>query len=202
VEEPEAVAADDNRPSGVYKGVTTTDNESGTVKAVIATDESTGTAQVTLGSAVYTATQFGIDEDGQGNTVYTFSGPGFTLVIVATPGGDLVGVDLDIDGEDDLDVDLAKEHSDQLVKCFEGTWSGQVDGTPWSGTWNFIVVDTYIQGSYKGDDDGSYDGAISGSSATIDLGSGSANGTFSGDCASGGWQIYSYAGFWSGCRTL
>lgn len=202
VEEPEAVPADDNRPTGVYKGVATTPDDSGTLKAVVETDESSGTAVVIFGGNKYIATSFSIDTDGQGNTVYTFSGGGFTLIIVVTSTGDIVSVTLDIDGEGDIGVDMAKESSTQLVKCYEGTWSGNVDGIIWNGTWNFIIVGSYLQGSYKGDTSGSYVGQVNGSSLDIDLYSGSAQGSLGGDCASGNWALIGYTGTWSGCRTL
>ena len=194
---PEALPADDNRPTGIYKGVVTGDGISGTLKAEIATDEQTGSCRMVVNGATLDAGSFSIDAVGP-DSEYTFTAERYVFVLLLAPNGEVKDASVELDGAS-VNVDVAKEDSTTLVRCFEGGWSG----SGYSGVWNVIVAGETLEGTYDGDDYGSYTGTVSGNSATIYQGESElAQGTFSGDEASGSWSTSGVSGAWSGKRTL
>ena len=74
VDAPEAIAADDQRSAGVYKGALTADDCSGVIKVTVASDESTGALQVAVDGKVFTASSFTITADGSNVVVTQRSG--------------------------------------------------------------------------------------------------------------------------------
>jgi hypothetical protein len=195
---PDAIPADDHRPTGVYKGVLTGTDETGTVMASVSTDQTEGSAVVAEGGDVYTASSFEID-DVDGNPQYTFSSNVFVFIfLVSSADGEVISASLTLNGVE-IHIDLVKETSDELVKAFEGTWSG----SGYDGYWNFAVKGSYLVGSFYGDEMGHYTGTIAGSEASIQMGGYPlATGHVGSDTASGSWHLEEWVGSWSGKRTL
>jgi len=198
-DEPDAIPADDNRSTGVYKAVLTGSNSTGTVKATVATDESTGSCEMTVDDEDYEADDFQIDSEGE-YVVYTFSSGDFVVEIVVAADGTIIRVTVTVNDEP-MEATMIKEESDQLVKCFEGTWTSSDDD---SGIWNFITYGSALQGYSDGNGGMDFSGEVSGSSVTIyayemEV----AHGTISGDKITGTYDVVDVSsGAWEGYRTL
>jgi len=196
VDKPDAIPADDNRSSGVYKGVLTGSNSTGNLKAMIATDESTGSCDVTVDDEDDKADDFEIDSAGE-DVQYTFSSDDFEVVIVISSDGTVVSVTVTVKGNS-MEATVMKETSDQLVKGFEGTWKGTDNDT---GIWNLIMYGSTLQGYSSGG--GNFYGDVSGSKVTIYIyETEAAQGTISGDKITGTYDVDESSGTWEGYRTL
>lgn len=223
---PQGLPADDNRPTGLFKGVIAGEDLTGTVEVVISTDQTIGDAHLNLPDGDKDADSFSID-DGEDGVVYTFNGSDFTMTLEIADNGDVLRDLLELGGED-VDLDLFKESSEDLVECFEGTWievhseevladyqeSGEELPDPLGGIWNFAVRDAELVGSFAGDAGGSLRGIVEPSVRTVEiwitsdleaaLADGreeSAEGELPDDSATGTWHYWS-SGTWAGLRTL
>ncbi len=195
---PEALPADDHRPTGIYKGVVTGGDNTGTVRVDISSDETTGKLQLVVDGKPRTATSFSIDQQGD-STVYTFTGDGFTVVLVVAADGTVGSVTVTVDGTT-LDATLAKETSESLVQAFEGTWSGQ----DFSGTWNFVAAGGALSGTFDGSDSGAFVGTASEGRIELTLPEGGplGVGSQSGDSVQGTFEKSGVSGTWMGLRRL
>lgn len=213
---PEAVAADDGRPTGVYKGVIYGGTWSGTVKATIATNQSVGTCDIKTAGKTYSSGNFTSSltsaltsaDDQTGNTSHTFSGTDFTFVLVLDGSGNVVSSEVTLSG-DAVGVSMAKESSTLLVECFEGTWLNLTDQD--TGIWNLVLYGTQLLGGATAPPSqggwGIVTGTLDGLEIIVDNppGSGrSASGKLSedGSTMSGTWAWPDAHGTWNGHRTL
>lgn len=212
---PEAVAADDGKPSGVYKGILAGETVTGTIKVVIKSDLSAASCEVRSGGETLTSASFSsalrgalTDSESRAlgqNTTYTFSGTGFAFTLVLDSAtGDVVSSTMVLDGST-VPVATTKETSTTLVECFEGTWAQSKGGSE-TGIWNFVLYGTSIIGSSNG---GTFTGTVSGNTISIAIpgaDGGSASGNFSSNhqSLSGSWTGAGGAvgGTWTGNRTL
>ena len=203
---PEALPADDGKPSGVYKGVVAGEKLSGTIKVNIQISSFVlGTCDLVVNNQSYQSTKVEATQGPYSYNKYTFTGSSFILVLSINLGdGSVRSSSLTLNGVK-LSTAIAKETSTQLVGCFQGTWSG----TGLSGIWNLVVTGDQIKGIFRGATSGSFSGAINGDSFSVKLNSFlckeecKASGTLSGKTASGTWTFTKdYTGTWSGVRTL
>lgn len=131
---PEAVAANDNSGKGIYKGLFV--GSSGTIKFNIANSGSTIDAVLILNDVTIPLTTTATYDIANGFEGYfTNSTSGVSIGFYVTADGlDYAVFDLEIDGHPDAMIEVVKELSTALVKVFEGTYSG--DG---NGTFNMLV---------------------------------------------------------------
>ena len=198
---PDAVPADDRRPAGEYKGVLTAVDTSGAIRITLRGDNqgaaSEGSCLATVDGHAYSAAELQVDGTGEpGGVSYTFNGPGFRVLLQLAETGDVRDAEVWLDDRQ-VRADVIKELSTALVRCYEGSWGG--GGV--QGTWNFIVRDSDLQGTYDGDNSGRYSGQVSGESVEITDGV-EAAGSIRGDRADGTWSAFGLSGSWSGRRTL
>ena len=222
---PEAVPADDGKPSGIYKGVYANSeaNTSGVLRIEIATDHSSGSAVATGdGTDIEADDSFSVDDQGE-EIVFQFIGDKIDIeLILDTSLGSVRAIEMAIDGEDQK-VTVDKEDSDALVQCYVGTWEGKEDNDPESeafeGYWNYLLKEGDIQGMYGGYSSGGLCGALSNERVELwdfgstgdparcdefdsgDEGDPLASGKQNGERASGSWSMYDlYSGTWTGTR--
>jgi len=202
---PEAVAADDGMPTGVYKGVLFGGGVSGNVKATIATDQSTGTCQIKTGGQTYNSSDFTASITRAVGMTYTFSNSNFTLILVLDDAGKVASVTLTLSGND-IGASVAKEQSTVLVECFEGTWTQTVGGGD-HGIWNVAIHGSRFVGGATGPD-GSWSvitGTMDGLQFIVDNPEGqTGTGSLSKDrkTVSGTWEWPGASGTTEGQRTL
>jgi len=208
VTEPEAQSIYDTSHFGIYKGVITgfdyTLNEpkSGTYKITI--HESEYSVDMTYMDSSYTFQTTDTTEQIEGTEYsYTFSktfaSAVYTLIIILEDDGEVQETTFTVDSDEILAVSV-KETSTGLVKCFEGTYSGDA----W-GAWNMLMQNNRVYGAY---DSGTFDGQfiadyidgefewVAGFPQPDPL-----TADFNGEEATGTWGIDTMLGTWAGKRT-
>ncbi len=203
VTKPDALAADDTKDTGVYKGAFGNSSLSGTVKVDIEDSSGTGsTVNLNYNTKAESVLTF---QSKTGNTFY-FSGNGSTFSIEIGSDGsvDPATQNLIINSEN-MTIAVIKETSEALIKVYEGTFTGTGD----PGVWNMVVKGEEFGGIYStsdGSDYGVIKGSISNDTVSGDFNDGDSNNTISGavsgDTMSGDWNLNEYNGTWSGKRTL
>jgi hypothetical protein len=169
---PSALAANNNSSAGVYKGVLV--GSSGYFKLSV----KNGTEEVTCSfmfdgkEATLTSTSFANWTPGQAisNAVFsgTWDGKAVSLTFSCDANGANPQVSVTVPGHT-VSATIYKETSTTLVKCYEGTYSGQAEGQTVTGTFNFIVTGTKMYGFRKdAQSSGFISGTISGSTLTLD----------------------------------
>ena len=218
VNAPEALAADDGRPSGIYKGVFVCGEISGNIRIEIATDHSSGSMGIRAGGVDYAADQdFGVVDAGDGITEFQFEGTDFVALLWLESDGDVRIFELDFAGCASS-ASLEKETSTELVRLFEGVWYESSD-PDFEGWWNLWIRADRSGGVYNGADASALCGELEGEqlrleryySDTYDATCAAytpsaetplATGTVIDDMSSGTWgPIFDYQGAWHGFRT-
>lgn len=195
---PEALATEDLKSGGIYKGVIV--GSSGMF--VVRLQKGVKHITITLDGVSKELSPTGLVDWTTGlpikNAVFV-SGDWQAIFSVGATG--LVpSLTLDIPGHANAQVVILKETSKAIVRAYEGTYAGSE-----SGTWNFIIQAQALVGVSR-----SADGLTSQSiygladGTTLNLTAPVGTGTLSGDNASGTWQGSSagVSGTWTGKRVL
>ncbi len=190
---PDALQADDQLATGVYKGVLVGEVATGTIMVDVKTDQTSGVCKIVKDGQLYESTDMAIT---QGSVIYTFTHENYTFTLEVTETGEIIGTQL-VFGSEDIETVIVKEKSDTLVECFEGDWTGN-----YSGVWNFVIAKNIVTGRYDGDSSNDFTGTVSDNKLVIKTSGGSdlATGTRSSDKVSGQWNYFDETGGWSGIR--
>lgn len=196
---PEALAAENGKSGGIYKGAVVGSSGVITVRLQNGVKEIVITIDGTSKTLTTTALDAWVSGDLIKNAVF-LSADGWQATFSVTATGGNPSVLLSIPGHSNVVAAMFKELSTALVRVYEGTYSGTA-----SGTWNFAIQGPALIGVYRSADNqttGSIYGIVD--SSTISLDSPSGTGTLSGNSASGSWQTSSPggAGTWTGNRIL
>jgi hypothetical protein len=199
---PLAKAEFDSSNFGIYKGVII--GSSGVITINIKND---GNINATLLIDGVSTTYSSVEEVtlNQPITNLTFTSNNNTFdVNVSASGDDISVVSSNITGHLDATFNVVKEYATDLVKCYQGTYTGASD----NGVFNIIILDQDLYGLSQSNafpetdtlflNGGYIDNVISGT-----FSGGTFVGTTSGNTISGSWQNTSQeSGTWTGQRTL
>jgi hypothetical protein len=205
VDSPEALAANDNSGKGIYKGLVV--GSSGTVKINIDNDGD-GVLSITLkidNHTINLTTEASYTENGFEGYFYGTLNTTNDVVIgfyVNSTGTDMEVFGVEIPGHDDVTIEVEKEKSNKLIMVFEGTFSGDSEGTL-----NLVVSDDEWKAIARptgsnSDDEAEFEGDISGSTLTCNCGDVEIEGSISGDNITGTWVTPEESGTWKAKRTL
>ena len=196
---PQAKAIYDSSNFGIYKGVFV--GSTGTVLVNI-NNEGELTAKRTIkGSSSFYTSAESVTEDlpiegltfSNGSSSFDFS--------VSAVGGNASVSSINIIGHPNASIEIIKELSDDLVKCYVGGFGGDD-----SGTFNLIIQGNAIYGLAKSNgDDSSFSlgGVKSGASISGSFEGGGFSGSENGNNISGTWEnSLLESGTWSGTRKL
>jgi len=167
--QPEAAASDDQKPTGIYKGVLTTAERTGHIKLRVRSNAPgsvsiegvfdgkpfslSGSETRLPGSAGYRYDVTGTDQNGRSLE--------FSTRVTPTGTVDHRQTSLAVEGNK-VGVNLFKERSDALVRVFEGEY-----GSSAKGTWNFIERSGEISGSYAGEESDRFGGRLNPENGTL-----------------------------------
>lgn len=195
---PEALAAENGKSGGIYKGAVVGSSGVITVRLQNGVKE----IAITIDGTSKTLATTSLDAWTSGEVIKNavFSADGWEATFSVSSIGGNPSVTLTIPGHSNVVATMFKELSTALVRVYEGTYSGTANGT-----WNFAIQDAALIGVYRSADNqttGSIYGIVD--SSTISLDSPAGTGTLSGNNASGSWQTTSPggAGTWTGTRIL
>lgn len=201
-ETPQAKAEFDNSNFGIYKGVFV--GSSGVLSVNIKNDN-TISAKLVLDGTTHNFTTTENVTQNQDIVGLTFTSGNMSFDFgVHADGSNPIISNIEIEGHTLASIEIIKEESTAIVKCYEGTFSGSD-----SGVFNVMISNGYIYGLGKSNNDnasGAIFGtvinnainAIAGDVTTI-------SGIVSGDNISGTWletDNPSHGGTWTGHRTL
>lgn len=198
---PEAKAQYDGNSGGVYKGVIV--GSTGTIALYLYNTGTEVQALVSFDgkSATLTTTSLGNWSPGQpiSNALFTGTIDGQTVqaLFSVDANGQNPVVTVTIPGHD-VNVAVYKETSQNLVKSFEGTYTG--DRT---GIFNMVVVGNAVTLVSDGSGD-PVEGTVTNNNINITFNNVTVQGTIDGDVVEGTWvdNNQSIDGTWSGNRTL
>lgn len=198
VTSPEATAENNASSAGVYKGVVI--GSSGTVKVML--QGGIKSAVVTLDNVTKTLGTNDLKNWAPGQAINNalFSADNWQLRFSVNANGANPQAVVTIPGHAGATISMFKEVSTDLVKAYEGTFSGAN-----SGTWNFMIKGRQVRGIRKGAMDTvavALSGGMSGDTLMGYTGSASVTGTVTGNNASGTWTDSGTSGTWTGKRTL
>ena len=223
IDEPEALPEDDDKGTGIYKGVFG-DADSGTTgnfKIEVTDEEIPAGGRMAVPAedpmpmptlAEYKAI-LDIEIEGASDTVdgtaglyngmytvnfsITFAGHDFDFSLEISDTGDVADATIMMDGSEEISTELMKELSTALVEIWEGEFQGD-----YSGYWNFVKKDEDFAGFFDTEDgdDGTYSGTEDDNDLVFE-GDAYGTGTISGYSVSGDWNSSGYSGEWSGERT-
>lgn len=197
---PEAKSQYDNSNYGVYKGVFV--GSTGHVYVNI-NNNSSVLAKLVIDGITYNCTTTETVVEGSAITELTFtSGTSSFDFNVAANGTNPTITNISIIGHPDAFVSIFKEHSNAQVKCYLGTFSGDM-----SGVFNLAVKgNSNIIGLAKSTSENftiDLIGSISSNTITGYFIGGSFSGTLANSTISGQWQNeFMESGTWIGLRTL
>jgi hypothetical protein len=138
VTKPEAIASNNNKSGGVYKGVLI--GSSGVVKIIL--QGNTIVAEVTVDDVTKTLNPQNLPggwTSGQALNEIVFSGDNWTLIFSVNDNGTNPQISsVSIPGHENVAVYVVKESSTTLVKAYEGTF-GYDTSSSGVGTWNFVT---------------------------------------------------------------
>lgn len=199
---PTAKAEYDNSNYGIYKGVFVGSsgsvliniNNDGTVSATIVVDGKTYN---------FTTTESVSENEAISGLTFTSGSISFDFS-VEDDGSNPVVTNINFSGHPYAEISVVKEDSEHIVKCYQGTYSGDS-----SGTFNFTISENELYGLASVTSDGQQysielegivnENAIVGSIEDA----GSFAGTINGDNVSGTWSGYDDEnGTWTGKRKL
>jgi hypothetical protein len=193
---PDAAASEDAKSGGIYKGVIVGSSgffavvlQKGQMKIRVTLD---GTTQDLITSALPTWVS------GEPIKNALFEAGDWQATFSVGAAGNSPTIQLNIPGHTNTTVALFKELSTLQVRAYEGTYSGST-----SGSWNFIVQGPALTGirSADGSPPMTFYGLVNENEISLDIVAGS--GTFSGDNASGTWEVSGGgAGTWTAKRTM
>lgn len=196
--QPEALAAENNKSGGIYKG--TIVGSSGVF--VVRLQKGVKEISITLDGVTKKLTTTALDSWSSGQSIKNaaFTADDWQVVFSVGGTGTLPSLVVNIPGHSNAEVVILKELSTSIVTVYEGTFSGSS-----SGTWNFTIQAQVLLGAGQVNDGSApfnFSGIVSGNSISLDTVIG--KGTLSGDNASGTWQTSSPAGSgtWTGKRIL
>lgn len=206
---PEAKAANDNTSKGIYKGIII--GSSGTIKFDLANNDTTIKAYMTIDGTEVTLTA----------TVKWVSGASYVSDFTGTMGGSPVTITFSVNpdgtnptvtasnipGHPNATLEIAKETSTGLLKCYEGTYTNATKGT--SGTFNLVLSTSLKKWQARSREDGQTEagkvtGTFDSDKFTFDPSTGiTGSSTLSGDnIVDGTWKTDKENGTWTGHRTL
>jgi hypothetical protein len=199
-EKPTAKAAYNNSNYGYYKGVFV--GSTGII-AVNIYNDNTLSAYFKVDGADYNFTTTQTVQEGDGTTLNFISGSNSFTFRVDGNGARPAITNLIMNGHPNAATLLAKETSTVLVKCYEGTYTGDEDGI-----FNALIYNNQIKAFAKSltfYDTYEVDGTVSNNqidaSGTVNTSS-VFKGTISGNNLSGTWEDIPYSkGNWSATRT-
>jgi len=209
---PEAVAGNDTKSGGVYKGILV--GSTGTIKIVLQNGTSDVKAFVDFDDIKDTLTTTDLAGWNSGDPInnVTFTGKTITMTFSVAADGSSPIVNIIIPGHSNVTTSIAKETSTVILKCYEGTYTttaGPDKGkTESSGTINYWVKDNQFIGKAKNSAQNEADTftcTVDGTTVTGSSVNGtSISGTSSGDAMTGTWNHASSgnSGTWEGKRTL
>ncbi|NHM05740.1 hypothetical protein G4D82_00770 [Flavobacterium sp. CYK-4] len=198
---PMAKAEFDTKNFGIYKGVFS--GSSGTVLINIKNDSDVIKAVLVIDGTTY---NFTCTEDatlGQAITGLTFTSGDMSFdVNVSATGDDIAVVSSTIPAHPGATFNIIKEYSTDLVRCYQGTYTGSAQGTL-----NLILIDQEIYGLSRSNEEGSEAQFLNGSFIENQINGsfngGGFSGSMSGNNISGQWQNdLQESGTWTGRRTL
>jgi hypothetical protein len=198
---PQAKSEYDQSNFGLYKGVLV--GSSGIVIIDINNTNNTIVATLIIDNVTYNFSSNQTLQPNQNTTLNFVGGSNSFTFIVSGNGGNPTITNLSINGHPDAVIVVVKETSTILVKCFEGTYSGDD-----SGTFNAIIYGNLIKGLIGNASIEPYiaDGVVQNNqistSGTVTSGA-IFTGTVNGNSCSGNWTNpeVSMSGTWSGVRT-
>lgn len=204
---PEAIAANDNTSKGIYKGVII--GSSGTIKFDLANNDTTIKAYMTIDgtSVTLTATvKWSAGSSYVSAFTGTMNGSPVSITFSVNPDGTNPTVtSINIPGHPNATLEVAKETSAGLLKCFEGTYSNATTGK--SGTFNLVLSTSLKKWYARSREDGQTEaskitGQFNDNKLTFD-GNVTGGSTLSGDnIVDGTWKTDKENGTWQGKRTL
>jgi len=203
---PEAKAANDNTSKGIYKGVII--GSSGTIKFDLANGDSTIKAYMTIDGTAVTLTaavKWSAGASYVSSFTGTMNGSPVSITFSVNPDGTSPTVTAsDIPGHPNATLEIAKETSAGLLKCYEGTYKNTTKGT--SGTFNLLLSTSLKKWQARTREDGQTQaskvtGTFDNDKFSFDGVSGGA--TLSGDnIIDGTFKTDTENGTWEGKRTL
>jgi len=196
---PDAKAMYDSSNYGIYKGVFV--GSTGTVIVNINNEgELSATLTINGSTSTYTTTETVTLATAISGLTFTNGSSSFDFNVDST-GNDPYITNINIAGHPNASIALLKEFSDSLVKCYVGTFNGDV-----SGTFNLITEGTEIYGLAKANGETSsiyLEGTLTENTLVGVFEGGTFTGTKSNNNVSGSWQnTSSETGNWSGSRKL
>ena len=196
---PMAKAAYDSSNYGIYKGVFV--GSTGNVLININND-GTISATVVIDGVTYNFTTIESVSENQYITGLTFTSGTMSFDFnVSADGSNPYVSSIIISGHPNSTIAVVKEDSEHLVKCYQGTYSGDA-----TGTLNLCVIENEINGLAKPNDDIysiRLEGEVINNQVNGHFEGGTFSGTVNGNNISGTWQnIESENGTWTGTRTL
>lgn len=204
---PEAIAANDNSSKGIYKGVII--GSSGTIKFDLANNDTTIKAYMTIDGTSVTLTasvRWSAGSSYVSSFTGTMNGSPVSITFSVNPDGTNPTVTgMNIPGHPNATLEVAKETSAGLLKCFEGTYANATTGK--SGTFNLVLSTSLKKWYARSREDGQTDvskvnGQFNDNKLTFD-GNMSGGATLSGDnIIDGTFKSDKENGTWSGKRTL
>jgi len=198
---PSAKAEFDSSNFGIYKGViigstgviTINIKNDGNLKATLVLDGVTST---------YTSTGEVALNQPINNLRFTNGNNTFDINVSAN-GNDIVVTESNIENHIGATFNIVKEYSTDLVKCYQGTYTGSND----NGVFNIIIIDQDLYGLSRSnlfqDETLFLNGDFIENTISGTFDGGSFSGSTSGNNISGTWQNLSQeTGTWTGQRTL
>ena len=199
---PQAKAEFDTSNFGIYKGViigstgviTINIKNDGELKATLVIDGVTST---------YTSTGEVALNQPINNLRFTNGSNTFDINVSAN-GNDIVVTDSNIENHLGATFNIVKEYSTDLVKCYQGTYTGTND----NGVFNIIIIDQNLYGlsrsnTFPESDTLFLNGDFIQNTISGTFDGGTFSGSTSGNNISGTWQNLSQeTGTWTGQRTL
>ncbi len=182
---PDAVAANDASNKGIYKGIII--GSSGTIKFDLANSGSSLTATLTIDGVTATLTASVTTQNGDTYVsafTGTWSGQPVSITFSVGAGGQNPTVtSFNIPGHAGATFTLAKETSNALIECFEGTYSST---RPETGTFNLLLSRSLklFGGAARktgSSESNSFHGAINANNELVDADSGKVLAKLTGD---------------------
>ncbi|QBZ96712.1 hypothetical protein [Flavobacterium sangjuense] len=196
---PDAKAQYDDSSFGIYKGVFV--GSTGTVEVnVYNSGEAVATLTINGSSKTYTAAEKVAEDFAITGLTFVNGSNSFDFNVNGNGTSPSVS-SINISGHANAKIDVIKELSNSLVKCYLGSFNGDS-----SGTFNIIIQGSFLYGLAKPSDDDSslfLDGDITGNNILGEFDNGAFVGTVDGNRISGTWtNTLSESGSWSGNRKL
>ncbi len=197
---PMANATYDSNNYGIYKGVFV-----GSTGYVLININNDGTisAKLTIDNSTYNFTTVESVTIGQAISGLTFTNGSMSFDFnVSSNGSDPYISNINISGHPDATIEITKELSEHLVRCYNGTFSGD---SSTGGTFNFLIIDNELTGLARNTDEGITDlwGSVSNNAISGQFEGGTFSGNINNNSISGTWQNGSTTnGVWSGTRKL